>query len=382
MAHELTSDSQCLYAVTDPWHFAETGRDGRASVLASPFDLDTALRDSSIGAARTTARELYFADGFPAEREAHVSATGKVLAVTPLGAPLVQYADLFEATRPLLERHGVLLHVAGTLADGGVAWIAGRLPGEWGITHFDGRTDRHYSWLTVQAAHDQRVALSVFLAQYRIECANMLAAAQDDEQRTGKRVRARGTSESYQNRWTLALSDFDAALASEQAQREVVQRLANAPMDVAEFENFSAHLLLSAESRSKSEQAAMLALFGEPDTRTEAVSVLLAASTDPDPEHARRVCLDLGVGKEAPVSRRAANLFASRFDTLGKLYHSEEIGTRGSDRYDALNAVTGWVDHHGVRGHRGEHAGQTRYMSGLSGEGAAVKGLALEMLAV
>lgn len=381
MAHELTGDSRNLYAIQDPWHFAETGKDGRSVVLANPFSLDAALKESSIGASLTTARELYFGDGMPAEREAHVSATGKVLAVTPLGAPLVQYAELFEATRPLLDRYGVLLHVAGTLAEGGVAWIAGRLPEEFVLTHHDGRKDVHYPWLTVQAAHDQRVALSAFLTQFRIECANMLAAAQGDEKRTGSRVRARGTSESYRNRWETALDNLGDTLAQERLQRASLQTLAETPMHGGEFGNFAANLLLAAETRSKTEQAAMAALFGEPETRADAVRVLLSAQTDPDPEHGRAVCLDLGVGKEAPISRRAANLFASRYDKLGELFvHGQ--GNRGADRYDALCAVTEWVDHEGVRGHRGEHAGQTRFMSGLSGEGATLKAQALEMLTV
>lgn len=381
MAHELTSDSRNLYAIDDPWHFAETGKDGRSITLANPFSLDTALRESSIGAACTTARELYFADGVPALREAHVSATGKVLAVTPLGAPLVQYSDLFESARALLDRYGVLLHVAGTLAEGGVAWIAGRLPEEFVLHHADGRSDRHYPWLTVQAAHDQRVALSAYLTQYRVECANMLAAAQGDEKRTGSRVRARGTSESYRERWAVALDRVGDTLAQERLQRVDLQKLAETPMHGGEFGDFAANLLLAAETRSKTEQAAMAALFGEPETRAEAVQVLLAASTDPDPEHARARCLDLGVGKEAPISRRAANLFAARYDKLGTLF-VHGAGNRGADRYDALCAVTEWVDHEGVRGHRGEHAAQTRYMSGLSGEGAGIKTQALELLRV
>ena len=381
MAHELTEDSRNLYAISDPWHFAETGKDGRSVVLANPFTLDIALRESSIGKACTTARELYFGDGTPAEREAHVSATGKVLAVTPLGAPLVQYADLFEACRSLLDRYGVMLHVAGTLAEGGVAWIAGRLPEEFVLHHADGRSDRHYPWLTVQAAHDQRVALSAFLTQYRIECANMLAAAQGDEKRTGQRVRARGTSESYRERWATALDNLGDALAQERLQRAELQTLAETPMHGGEFGDFAASLLLAAETRGKSEQAAMQALFGEPETRNEAVRVLLAASTDPDPEHGRRVCLDLGVGKEAPISRRAANLFASRYDRLGTLFE-RGAGNAGNDRYDALCAVTEWVDHDGVRSHRGDHAGQTRFMSSLSGEGATIKATALEMLTI
>lgn len=382
MSHELTSDSRNLYAIKAPWHIGDTGADGRSVVLPEAFSLAVALRDSSIGTALTTARELYFGDGTAAGREAHVSSTGKVLAVVPSGAPLVQYSDLFSAVEPLFELHGILCHAAGTLADGGVAWIAGRMPGDFEISHFDGRRDVHYPWITVQAAHDKRFALSVFVAQMRAECANMLAAIQADERTTGHRVRARGSEESYRSRWASAIDGFGDMLAAERLQRASVQKLADTPMDMASFGDFAASLLLQAETRAKAETDAMQALFGTRDERNEAVKVLLAASTDPDPEHARRVVLDLGVGKEAPISRRSANLFASRYDRLENLFVGG-IGNAGRDRYDALNAVTEWVDHEGVRSHRGdsEHVAQTRYVSSVAGEGATLKATAFEMLA-
>jgi hypothetical protein len=307
--------------------------------------------------------------------------TGKRHSVTPLGAPIIQYRDIFEPLRPLIERYGIELHVAGTLADGGTAWIAGKLPEGYSIVHKDGRSDAHYEWVTAQGAHDQSVVHALYASMLRIECRNMLMAAQNG-MAAAQKVRMRGSVESVTARWAAAIDRFGDAIAQQRLARVAVQQLADAPFTVGQFDSFAANLLLEAENRSKTEQAAMSSLFGEDaTTRTQAKTILLGASADPDLAHARLLCKEIGVGTDAPISRRSAALFAKRHDRLSELF-VKGIGNRGCDRYDALNAVTQWVDADGVRGHRGDEtrSAERRFVSALNGEGAAIKGRAFDML--
>jgi phage/plasmid-like protein (TIGR03299 family) len=213
--------------------------------------------------------------------------------------------------------------------------------GEIVIERWNGQQDRSGAQLLLHNAHDGRSSISGAFLATRLWCTNQLSASL----RSRHAVVIRHT-ESAEQALEQAVRVLGAADRYFAEHRELAQRLADTPMSERDFSLFAAQVLTRLDDPAE------------------------AADAIQKSEGRSRTILE----------RKGAELL--------ELFQ-RGLGNFGHDRYDALNAITEWIDH--------QHSRIARYKSKASqlagqiakgaesahfgGHGAEVKARALRLLA-
>jgi phage/plasmid-like protein (TIGR03299 family) len=225
-----------------------------------------------------------------------------------------------------LAPEGVRWETAGALDGGRRVWGLARIPGVGNVEHADGRVDEHRRYMLVSTSHDGSGSARILPTLVRVVCANTLSQAHREGRGTGLTVRHTRNVDATAKAAVTALRDSVSATAT---LADVARTLARRPFTRSDMTDFAVTL-------------------------------------------ADRVLGPL----EAKPTPRAITMRQDRIDVLVRLFSRGE-GNRGADRYDALNAVTEWTDHHApTRG------GTVRIDSATFGALAAWKTAALDLLTV
>ena len=202
-----------------------------------------------------------------------------------------------------LTEHDVRFETAATLWDGVVFFASAKL-GQFDVLHRSGRTDEHRSYLNVSVGWDGQWPFSCDAVDIRTVCENTMRASRQ----AGGLVKIKNTS-NWETRLEAAEAVLTMAKEQEREFLDLLNQLADEPMNLEEFQQFTAQIL-----------------SGEDDI--EAANKFI------------RVAKDAEGRKWARLQREA--------DQLIETFRSGS-GNRGEDRADALNAVTDFLDHQKTR---------------------------------
>lgn len=230
------------------------------------------------------------------------SDTGKPFPNTTVGrvfTPL-QNDDLFAFGEALRDASGgeIKWHTAGGLMGGRKVWALGRVAGEIRVERRNGTVDRTAPFLLLHNAHDGKSPIVLAATTVRVVCWNTLSLALGESKETSYRIRHTRSADA---RMAEAAHGLGLAFDAYGAYAEFTQDLADTPMTGDSFAEFCAQLLT-----------------GKDDAR-EALAVV------------------------AESEGRARTLYENKGAELTHLF-KRGTGNSGADRFDALNAVTEWID--------------------------------------
>ena len=252
---------------------------------------------------------------------------------------------------------------AGSLKGGRLIWGLAQVDGSIEVSRRDGSIDKHGSYLLLNNTHDGTSHLRAMFTDIRVVCANTNGFALGRNAVANRAARKRGEesdemevlARSFTSRHTSGIHDRAAEAAEAlgiaiEARAEhagTYQDLADTPMDAPSFATFCAQLLTDL------------------DDPTEAVEKVVEVSTK---------------------GGRSATILDTKGTELQRLFADCEAGNRGEDRYDALNAVTDFIDHQ--RNRMAEHRrvserlgiAEKSFASSQFGSGAQVKRRAMALL--
>lgn len=227
----------------------------------------------------------------------------------------IQNTEAFDFIDHLVKDGQMRYETAGALRGGSLVWIMAKYDGEMIIN-----SDRHNQWCLLVTSHDGSKPLSLQWVTERVVCANTLSIALGGATNQIKiRHSANWEGKQAEARRVLGLTQ-DYFTHMQQALAGMNER----PMSADDMDAFSRLLF---PSTAKTEQ----------DTPT-----------------------------------RTSNM---RWG-VQRLFNRPACGTSGASRWDALNAVTDWADHHATI--RGENS--TRLESALMGSAADLKQRAFDLL--
>jgi phage/plasmid-like protein (TIGR03299 family) len=233
-------------------------------------------------------------------------------------------------------------HTAGALKGGSVVWALAQLAGSIDVRRRGGAIDRSAPFLFVSNSFDGSSAIEIAATSVRIVCWNTLSAAVRGSKRGKDRFSVRHTASAEQQ-----LSEAAASLgyASEYfaAYQQTAQELADTPMNREAFTAFAARLL-----------------------------------TGIDDERAALEKVSQAKGRSETILNNTADALIGNF-VRGR-------GNHGQDAFDALQAVTEYVDHQ--RGRMGRYSDKAKRLgaldkamdSAINGQGADLKSRALRLL--
>ena len=237
--------------------------------------------------------------------------------------------EMFEPFASVVENTGAKYESAGTIGGGKINWISARLPKE--LTVNVGKTkDLYEQRLVMMSYHDGLRRNSYFSFNKRVICNNMLSQL------------SRAASKSLGVRHT----------PSWEAQLDVAnQAFSESVKDMYAFQENGEWL---AKQQMSEEQALMFGyrFFGRWIENEEREK------------------------KDKERSDRSKTLEETKVATLMKLFN-EGLGNEGKTRYDMLNAVTEYLDHHAVK--KNTNSGK-RLLSNLNGAQRTLKSRALQEL--
>lgn len=233
-------------------------------------------------------------------------------------------------------------HTAGALKGGSVVWALAQLAGSIDVRRRGGSVDTSAPFLFVSNSFDASRAIQIASTSVRVVCWNTLSAAIAGARKGSDRFSVRHTASAESE---LAQAAQALGYASEyfSAYGELAQNLANTPMSREKFTSFAAQLL-----------------------------------TGLDDERAALEKVAEAKGRSETMLNTAAGALISNFE--------RGQGNRGQDRFDALQAVTEYVDHQ--RGRMGRYATRAKAMGALDraldsaafGAGAELKARAVKLL--
>lgn len=212
----------------------------------------------------------------------------------------LQNAELFEFGESLRDASGGELrwHTAGSLKAGRRVWALAQLAGSINVERRNGTMDVSAPFLLLSNAHDATGSIIIQHTSVRVVCWNTLSCALDhaqDQQRVRHTAGARDRLDEAARKLGYAVSYFE-------RYAEFAQGLADKPMSPKDFGGFAAMLLT-----------------GKNDT-----------------ESALRAIVDAKGRTKTTLERDAAQLYNNFVGGRGN---------HGADAYDALNAVTEFIDH-------------------------------------
>ena len=237
--------------------------------------------------------------------------------------------EMFEPFASVVSDTGAKYESAGTIGGGKINWISARLPKE--LTVRVGKTkDLYEQRLVMMSYHDGLRRNSYFSFNKRVICNNMLSQL------------SRAASKSLGVRHT----------PSWEAQLDVAnQAFSESVKDMYTFQENGEWL---AKQQMSDEQALMFSyrFFGR-----------WIEEEDRKKLNNKR-------------SDRSKTIEETKVSTLMKLFH-EGLGNEGKTRYDMLNAVTEYLDHHAIK--KNTNNGK-RLLSNLNGAQRTLKSRALQEL--
>lgn len=237
--------------------------------------------------------------------------------------------EMFEPFASVVSDTGAKYESAGTIGGGKINWISARLPKE--LTVRVGKTkDLYEQRLVMMSYHDGLRRNSYFSFNKRVICNNMLSQL------------TRAASKSLGVRHT----------PSWEAQLDVAnQAFSESVKDMYTFQENGEWL---AKQQMSDEQALMFSyrFFGR-----------WIEEEDRKKLNNKR-------------SDRSKTIEETKVSTLMKLFH-EGLGNEGKTRYDMLNAVTEYLDHHAIK--KNTNTGK-RLLSNLNGAQRTLKSRALQEL--
>lgn len=273
------------------------------------------------------------------------SSDGKPLDGVSVGSKYtaLQNAQLAEFIESLRSAAGdeLRVHTAGSLMGGRKVWFLAQLAGEINVERRGGRMDTSAPFLLVHNSHDGKSHALIQHTSVRVVCWNTLSAAIG---KTAGQHKIRHTA-SAETRLTEAAKNLGYAFEYFSKYAELAQNLADTPMSRAEFVQLLAVPLVTK--------------IDDP-----------AAAKD----HADKILAEDG---------RSATMLQNKIEDLLR-YFERGKGNGGADRFDALNAVTEYVD--SQRGRIATYKAnearlfESRFASGQFGEDADLKGKAVALL--
>jgi phage/plasmid-like protein (TIGR03299 family) len=341
MSHGITLTDSMAYVGELPWHGLGTycgdeAVSAKEMLVRAGLDWQVELRPALYKHSDGSVREV---DG----RRAIVRLGEHETALGVVGSRYVpvQNVAMFDVL-DALAAEGAKLHTAGSLWGGRQVWAMAQLPLGFTVKRRDGGEDAHASFLAVFGSHDGSGSVLLKPTDVRVVCANTRGYALSDGLQSVS-VRHTASAASKLDALARVLGDMPAAV---RADAEVLGELAAAPMSMQDAVLFSATVIAGLRAESRANAAELLAEHSD-------------AQSD-----ASRSRLDNQV---AEVLR----------------YFQSGTGNAGESRYDALNALTEWIDHKRAtaRNAADRHAQASRAMeSAVDGTGADRKRRAVQLL--
>lgn len=257
-----------------------------------------------------------------------------------------QTSEMFDFLETLRGAAGgeLRLHTAGSLKGASVVWALAQLAGSIDVRRRGGRIDTSAPFLFISNSFDASSAIQIASTSVRVVCWNTLSAAIAGARKGSDRFSVRHTA-SAESQLAQAAQALGYAAEYFDAYGDLAQNLADTPMNRESFVTFAAQLLT-----------------GKDDERAALEAVAATA----------------GKTRSEAMMNTAIEALVGSFER-GK-------GNAGADRFDALNAVTEYVDHQ--RGRMGRYATKAKAMGALDraldsaafGAGADLKQRAVKLL--
>jgi phage/plasmid-like protein (TIGR03299 family) len=253
------------------------------------------------------------------------------------GFTCIQHIDsIFKVGEELVATGAARFEAAASLKEGAHVFALFQLEGGASIKRSNGGTNTHIPYLLAHTGHTGNARLSYIGTDYRAECWNglqMVLSSADSE----NTLRVKHTR-SAPDRITDAHAAIQDAVKAHATLKQSLQDLANTPMARAEVRGFVCQVITDLDD-------------------VEAATEKVAASEG-----------------------RQYTLYENKGNELMRLFNSGD-GNLGTDRYDALNAVTQWIDHQ--RRRIVDYRDKAKaFESGTFGQGAKVKARARKLLTV
>lgn len=314
-----------MYAGARPWHGLGTAVDGEQTAESAIVKAGLAWTVSKRSVFVNLERAQSTYRPIDAKRAIVRDDTGTVFNVMGEGYTPVQNREAFAFFDSIVGEGQAIYHTAGSLGLGEKVWILAKLPGD--IVVNDG--DRTEKFLLLSNSHDGTQALRMFFTPIRVVCQNTLNLAQS----------GRGKGEGISIRHTVG-----ATLAVQEARRAL-------GIAVKFYDGLGN--VVSALAHSKASRDAVSAYF---------------KTLVPD-------------NVEAEKTSRTVNIRATMFHNFE---HGK--GNNGATWWDAVNAVTEYVDHDRSTRGNGLEKVSNRLESQWFGSGARIKAdawnLALDLAGV
>jgi phage/plasmid-like protein (TIGR03299 family) len=271
------------------------------------------------------------------------SDNGSVLGTAKRGYEVFDNAEMFRFLDSFAV-DGLRYHTAGALFNGERVWALASLEGSnVTLRRADGSPDTLASFLLCVAGHDGAHAVMLQPASVRVVCWNTLSAALREDQPMRYSVKHTASLGAKLERAREALVG---AVEHTRQLAELGQELDRQRMSAETFARFALALVLNVDADSERE--------ADDKVRAE---------------------LD---GASERIKSRTENAVAALYGCF-----AEGIGNGGSTRWDALNAVTEWIDHQRGRASKGRQTAEQLSRaaeSAWSGTGAERKARAVRML--
>jgi phage/plasmid-like protein (TIGR03299 family) len=354
MAHNIDS---MAYAGDLPWHGLGTyvgDENVNAERMITAAGLDWHVRKVAPTFGAILDNEGHKAGEMELRALDHValvrSDSGAILGTAKRGyeifdnAEMFRFLDSFAADGRGHRGGGLRYHTAGALFNGERVWALASLEGsEVTLRRADGSPDTLASFLLCVAGHDGAHAVTLQPTSVRVVCFNTLSAALREEQ--PMRFSIKHTA-SLPDKLDRAREALVGAVEHTRQLAELGTELDKQRMGAETFARFALALVLNVDA----------------DTERDAGDLV-------------REQLD---GASDRIKARTENAVAALYSCF-----AEGIGNGGSTRWDALNAVTEWIDHQRGRASKGRQTAEQLSRaaeSAWSGTGADRKARAVRML--
>ncbi len=223
----------------------------------------------------------------------------------------------------------------GILAEGMKVFLNLQMPGGWDIRRMSGKIDRHVPYFLDSLDNTGKGTNKLAGTDTNTVCMNTHNMALNGAQMVWS-IAHRGDMDAKYEQVMSALAEVHEAI---EEQREVAQTMADTPMDMKEFIEFSTSIFLGVE--------------GEDEEIDEQVAKWFE-----------------------DASQVSKTKLRNKVQTTAKLFR-KGIGNEGVSQYDALNAFTEYFDHFDIgeirsKVERGRKAGKA-LTSSIDGRGAKIK---------
>jgi len=271
------------------------------------------------------------------------SDSGAILGTAKRGYEVFSNSDMFKFLDSFAV-DGLRYHTAGALFNGERVWALASLEGsQVTLRRADGSPDTLASFLLCVAGHDGAHAVTLQPTSVRVVCWNTLSAALREEQPMRYSVKHTASLDAKLERAREALVG---AVEHTRQLAELGQDLDKQRMGAETFARFALALVLNVDADS--ERAAEDRVREQLDDASER------------------------------IKSRTENAVSALYGCF-----ANGIGNGGATRWDALNAVTEWIDHQRGRASKGRQTAEQLSRaaeSAWSGTGADRKARAVRML--